>query len=408
MTKSQSRVKLACYISIIGGAVIGNLPPLLFLTFRELYGISFSLLGTLVLINFFTQLVIDLIFSFFSHKFNIPATVRMMPVLTFVGLAIFALTPWLLPNAIYGGLVLGTVIFSISSGLGEVLLSPIIAALPSKDPDRAMSALHSIYAWGVVGVVILSTIYLQLVGNEHWQWLVFAYMLIPAVTASLYFTSEIPAMETPERASGALQLLKNRSLWACVFAIFLGGAAECTMAQWASGYLERGLGLPKVWGDIFGVALFSVMLGLGRSLYAKNGKNILKVLTLSALGATLCYFVAAVSPWPLVGLIACALTGFCTAMLWPGNLIVASSRFPAGGVFIYALMAAGGDLGASVAPQMIGVVTDMALTVKPMLNLAERFNLSPEQFGMKLGMLIGMLFPMIAVPLFLKMRKNEK
>lgn len=86
MAKSQSRVKLACYTSNIGGAVIGNLPPLLFLTFRELYGISFSLLGTLVLINFFTQLVIDLIFSFFSHKFNIPATVRMMPVLTFVGL----------------------------------------------------------------------------------------------------------------------------------------------------------------------------------------------------------------------------------------------------------------------------------------------------------------------------------
>ncbi|MBQ2708620.1 MAG: MFS transporter [Clostridia bacterium] len=408
MTKSQSRVKLACYISNIGGAVIGNLPPLLFLTFRELYGISFSLLGTLVLINFFTQLIIDLIFSFFSHKFNIPATVRMMPVLTFVGLAIFALTPWLLPNAIYGGLVLGTVIFSISSGLGEVLISPIIAALPSKDPDRAMSALHSIYAWGVVGVVILSTIYLKLVGNEHWQWLVFAYMLIPTVTATLYFTSEIPGMETPGRVSGVLEHMKNPTLWLCFFCIFLGGAAECTMAQWASGYLEAALGIPKLWGDVFGVAMFGLALGTGRTLYAKRGKNIANALFFGAIGAAVCYFVAAVVNVPLIGLIACAFTGFCVSMLWPGSLIVGERKFPSGGVFIFAMMAAGGDMGASVGPQLIGIITDAAIAIPAISEAAASMGLAPEQLGMKLGMLVGMLFPLLAIPLYARVRRQLK
>ena len=62
------------------------------------------------------------------------------------------------------------------------------------------------------------------------------------------------------------------------------------MAQWASGYIEKAIGIPKIWGDIFGVALFGLMMGIGRSAYAKKGKNIEKVLFFSAIGAFVCYF----------------------------------------------------------------------------------------------------------------------
>ncbi len=407
MTKSQARVKLACYISNIGGALVGNLPPLLFLTFREQYGISFSLLGTLVLVNFFTQLIIDLIFSFFSHKFNIPATVRAMPLFTASGLLIYALTPILFPNAVYFGLVLGTIVFSISAGLGEVLISPIIAALPSKDPDRAMSALHSVYAWGVVGVIVLSTLFLHILGRESWQILILISTIIPFITAVLYFSSEIPKMDTPEKTSGALAFMKQPSLWLCFFCIFLGGSAECTMAQWVSGYLEQALAIPKVWGDIFGAAAFGMTLGIGRTLYSKIGKRIGNALFFGGIGAALCYLIAALTPFPIVGLVACALTGFCVSMLWPGSLIVASDRFPTGGVFIYAMMAAGGDMGASVGPQLIGLITDAAIALPAARELAASLSMDPAQLGMKIGMLVGMLFPLCSIPLYWMVRKNR-
>ncbi len=231
--------------------------------------------------------------------------------------------------------------------------------------------------------------------GENWYWLALLFTLIPLSSAFLFSHAEIPEMETPARTSGALALLKNRGIWLCVFAIFFGGAAECTMAQWCSGYLEGALGIEKLWGDLFGVALFSLMLGLGRTLYGKFGRNIESVLFWGFLCATVCYGVAALSGIPIVGLIACALTGFCASMLWPGNLVVAAERFPLGGVFIYALMAAGGDLGASVGPQLVGVVTDLAVTSPWASELAFSLALSPEQLGMKLGMLVGMLFPLV-------------
>lgn len=277
MDKNQKRVKLACYTVNATMSAVGNLSPILFLTFRNLYGISYTLLGLLVFINFITQLIVDLILSFFSHKFNIQKLVRTIPLISIVGMVIFGLCPYFFPNTAYLWLVVGTVIFSAASGLSEVLISPMIAALPSKDPDREMSKLHSVYAWGAVGVILVSTAYLLLFGSEQWQWLPLLFSLIPLSSVLLFSGATLPNMETPQKASGVLHLLKNKGVWFSVFGIFLAGASELSMAQWSSGYLEQALGIPKVWGDVFGTAMFSVFFGLGRSLYGKFGKHLEKV-----------------------------------------------------------------------------------------------------------------------------------
>lgn len=408
MDSKAKLVKYACYTSNLSMSVVGNLPALLYITFRNLYGISYSLLGLLAVIFFFAQLIIDLVFSFFSHKFNIRATVKAIPFIMLAGMVIYSLSPVLFPNSVYAGLVLGTVVFSSAAGLVEVLISPVIAALPSDDPDREMSKLHSVYAWGVVPVIILSTLFLLAFGGKMWQVLVAIFMIVPVLSAILFMKAELPQMETPEKASGALKLLKNKSVILCFFAIFLGGAAECTMAQWASGYIEQALGIDKVWGDVFGVALFGAMMGLGRTAYAKFGKGIEKILFLGSLGAAICYFTAAFVPIPAVGLAACGITGLCVSMLWPGTLIVASDRNPAGGVFIYALMAAGGDMGASAGPQLVGLITDFAISNETLKGMALSFGTSPEKFGMKLGMLVGALFPLVAIFVFGHILRTKK
>ena len=92
----------------------------------------------------------------------------MTPILTVVGLLVYALSPFAFKENIYLGLLLGTVIFSASSGFAEVLISPVIAAIPSENPEREMSKLHSIYAWGVVGVILVSTLFLAFFKREYW------------------------------------------------------------------------------------------------------------------------------------------------------------------------------------------------------------------------------------------------
>ena len=74
-------------------------------------------------------------------------------------------------------------------------------------------------------------------------------------------------------------------------------------------------------------------------------------------------------------------------------------NIPGVGVAAYALMAAGGDLGASIAPQLMGVVIDGVSASAFAQNLSTTLNITTEQIGMKAGMISMSLFPIIGTVL---------
>jgi len=405
--KSQNfnRTKYACYFAYVSTAAVFALPALLFTTFQEMYGISFTLLGTLVLINFFTQMTIDTIFTFFNRYFNIHKTIRTTPLLTSLGLFLYAIFPMIFPQYAYVGLVLGTVIFSVSAGLGEVLLSPTVAALPSENTERDMSVLHSLYGYGVVSVVVISTIVLKLFGTENWMYLSMFWALLPIVSFVLFSTAPLPDISLSNEQGGKKSKHRTYGMALCVACIFLGSAAENTMTNWVSSFMESALQIPKVVGDILGLATFAALLALTRTLYAKYGKNITAMLFYGMLGAAICYLTAALCPNAIVALIACIFTGVCTSMLWPGTLIFMEEKFSGPGVAAYALMAAGGDFGASVAPQMMGAVVDWVAASNWAAGMSQSMAITPEQLGMKVGMITSAIFPILGVLLILYMKK---
>lgn len=397
---NYTKTRRACYYSYLAASSVFVLPPLLFTTFHDLLGISYTLLGTLVLVNFITQLTIDLLFSFFPKWFHIPTTMRVMPLLTSSGLFLYALSPVLFESAPYAGLLIGTVLFSLAAGLGEVLISPMIAQLPSDNPGRDMSILHSLYGWGVLMVIVVSTVFFFLFGTANWPILTIIFAILPLIASFLFFTSYIPNMP-----SSALGGSKNKGrtvgLMLCFLLIFFGSAAENSMTNWISSYMETALLIPKTIGDILGMAVFALLLAFCRTLYAKYGKNILRVLTMSMAAAVVCYLVAGFSRNVYVCFFACIFTGFCTSMLWPGTLILMEEKIPSVGVAAYALMAAGGDLGASVGPQLLGYLTDKVSVSDFALRLSGEISMTSEQIGLRFGIIITSLFPILGTFLLL-------
>ena len=153
------------------------------------------------------------------------------------------------------------------------------------------------------------------------------------------------------------------------------------------------------------MALFATLLAITRTVYAKYGKNIISVLLWSMVGATVCYLIAGFSTNSIVALIACTVTGICTSMLWPGTLIMMEEYSPRAGVVAYALMAAGGDSGASVAPQLLGGVVDMVSASDWAIALSQTLAISADQIGMKVGMVISAVFPALGIILLLYIRR---
>ena len=390
--------KKACYSSYFTMSTVFCLPPLLFVTFHEMYGISWTLLGTLVLVNFCTQMIVDLFFSFNAQLFNIKKMMTVMPLITSMGMFVYALVPTFLPQYAFSGLVVGTIIFSIASGLCEVFLSPITAAIPSDNPQREMSLLHSLYAIGVFTMIIFSTLVLSIIGNENWMYLTLFFALLPIVTSVLFAISPFPEMNKDSVSTlGKKDKRKTIGLALCFGCIFFGASAENVMTNWISGFMESALGINKTVGDILGMAVFAIMLGSSRILYAKFGKNIMKTLLFGMTGCAVCYIVASLSSNVYVAFMACILVGCFCAMLWPGSLILMEENVKGVGIAAYALMAAGGDLGSSVAPQLMGYVVDAVSASDFAKNLSLSMNLSPEQIGMKAGMLVTSLFPIVGI-----------
>ena len=403
-----AKTKYTCYYTYLAMSSVFSLPPILLVPLREMFGISYTLLGTLVLTNFCTQLLVDLIFTFFAKHFNIHTTIKVMPLLTSLGLLTYAVLPCVFPNHAFWGLLAGTVIFSVAAGLCEVLLSPLVAALPSENPQKDMSVLHSLYAYGVVTVVVLSTLFLHMFGQENWMYLVGFWAILPIISCILYCTSPLPEMNLSQGDAPKASSKAGVGLALFTTCIFLGSASENTMTNWISGFAEKALGISKTVGDILGLALFGILLGLTRTAYAKWGKNIFRVLLLGMAGATVCYLtVGLVNNW-VVSFIACVLVGIFTSMLWPGTLIAMEENIPHVGVAAYALMAAGGDLGGSVAPQLMGAVVDTVSQSAFAQTLGATLSLTPEQVGMKIAMLITALFPILGIAVVLIIKRYFK
>ena len=400
--------KYTCFYTYLAMSVIFSLPPLLFMTFRNEYGVSYTLLGTLVLTNFLTQLTVDLIFTFFNRFFNLRTTARIMPLLTTLGLLTYAIVPSVFPEHAYIGLLVGTIIFSIAAGLCEVLLSPIVAAIPSDTPDRDMSALHSLYAYGVVMVVVVSTVFFKIFGTENWMYLTIFWAVLPIFASVGFSVFPLPDIDMSNEASGKLPFKRLKLIALLSLCIFLGSSAENSMTNWISSFLENALHLPKTVGDTLGLALFAVLIGLTRTLHSRYGGNISKILLWSMVGASVCYLVIGFSSNMVVSLIACILTGLLTSMLWPGTLILMEEKCPSPGVAAYALMASAGDLGGSVAPQLLGIVVDNVSASNWAIKLSQTLSCSPEQIGLKAGMLVAAIFPVLGVILLIYMIRKFK
>ncbi len=396
--KNFKRTKLACYTAYFTMSSVFSLPPVLFAALQDIYGISYTLLGTLVLTNFCTQMTVDLIFTVFSKHFNVKKVVRIMPLITSAGLLIYALVPNAFPQHAYVGLLVGTVLFSVSAGLSEVLLSPVIAAIPSDNPQKDMSLLHSLYAFGVFTVVVVSTMFLRFFGTENWMWLTIFWAVLPVAAAFMFMLSPMPDMDVSSSDGGAKGTgRRTLALAICVGSIFFGSCAENAMSNWVSTYMENALQVDKTLGDILGMAMFAILLGIARICYAKFGKNIMRVLLAGMTGAVACYLVAGLSTNVVFAFVACILTGLFTSMLWPGTLIMMEENLPGLGVAAYALMAASGDLGASVAPQLLGIVVDKVAESSFAAELSASLGLAAEQIGLKAGMLVTAIFPILGI-----------
>ncbi|MDE6313745.1 MAG: MFS transporter [Lachnospiraceae bacterium] len=381
----------ASYLGYITQAVVNNFAPLLFLIFRDSMGISLEKITLLIITNFMIQLLVDLLSAKFVDKIGYRKCILGAHVFAAAGLIGMAVFPQIFSDK-FIGLFLAAVFYGIGGGLIEVLISPIVEACPTENKASIMSLLHSFYCWGTVAVVLCSTLFLKVVGQEHWKELALVWAVLPIINT--FFFAKVPISQLTEEgeAMSVKKLFSGRIFWIFMLLMVCAGAAEQGMSQWASAFAESGLGVSKTVGDLAGPCMFSILMGCARAFYAKAGEKIdlLSFIIGSSVLCIVAYFLASFSPVPAISLAGCGLCGLSVGILWPGVFSIASEKYPKGGTVMFALLALAGDLGCSGGPALVGMVSGIF------------------EDNLKMGLVMAEIFPLTLIVCALLYRNIEK
>ena len=387
---SYQKTIYACFMGYIAQAIAVNFAPLLFLRFRAQYGIPLSEITALITICFVLQLMTDLVSTFFIDRIGYRAAVLLANTFVAAGFVSLTFLPELTPNP-FLGLVISVIIYSVGSGLIEVVVSPMVEACPSANKSKTMSLLHSFYCWGSVGVVVVSTVFFRIFGIDKWKLLAGAWAVLPLINAVLFANTPIPDISEQQKEQISFgELLKNRVFWIFFVIMLCAGASEIAVSQWASAFAEKMLDIPKSAGDIAGPAMFAVLMGTARTLYGKYGEKVElgRMIFICSLFCILSYLMISLSPNSIISVMGIGLCGFSVGIMWPGTFSLAAASVK-GGNAMFALLALAGDIGCTAGPTLAGLVAEAA------------------NDNLKLGILSAIIFPTIlAVMIFPKIRKK--
>ncbi len=358
--KNYQKTLTACYIGFITQAISANFTPLLFLTFKENYKISLEQIALIPLVFYFTQFLVDIVAAKWADKIGYRLCVITSQLVSSAGLILLTFLPEVLPNAV-AGILIAVALYAIGSGLIEVLLSPIVEACPFENKDGVMSLLHSFYCWGAVSVILGSTLFFAIFGIEYWKILTVLWSLIPLYNAINFISCTIETLGADGSSMSIRQLLRVPMFWMMIFLMVCTGSSEATMSQWASAFTESALKVSKTIGDLAGPCLFAAFMGVARMTYGKMSEklNLVKTMLLCSIFAVICYLLASLSSWAILGLIGCALCGLAVGIMWPGTISLSSRKCPTGGTAMFAFLALAGDLGATVGPVTVGKVAEL-------------------------------------------------
>lgn len=255
----------ACYLGYVTQAINNNLAPLLFVVFQDQFHISLEMIGSLILMNFVTQIVVDLLAVRFVDRMGYRMAAALAHIASAAGLVLLAVLPHLLDGTPFVGLCIAAMTYAVGGGLTEVIISPIADSLPGEQKAASMSLLHSFYCWGQIVVVLLSTLFIRILGSRLWYLLPLLWALLPL--GNLFYFLRVPLMPTiPDNEKTPLkQLFASRIFLLAMVMMVCAGASELAMSQWASLFAEKGLHVSKLMGDLLGPCLFAVFMALSRT-----------------------------------------------------------------------------------------------------------------------------------------------
>jgi len=327
-------------------------------------------------------MIADIIGARYVDKIGYRTSAVLANSLVAAGVILMGVLPFFMTEK-FLGLIISTITYALGSGILEVLISPVMEAIPSDKKAANMSFLHSFYCWGQLLSILVTTLFIHLFGGDSWHIVCFFWSVVPIFSALLF--SKVPIATLPvDVHKSNLDIFKNKMFFVFLLLMTASGASEIVVSQWSSFFAETALGFSKTAGDLLGPCMFALLMGLGRIFYAKYSAKIALSDYIMLCGGlcVLAYLIMAFVPNDYISLAAIGVVGFSVSVMWPGVLSLASEKFPRVGTSMFAYLAIFGDIGCTSGPTVAAFFSD---------------KLSLGGSGLRGGIAVCVVFPLLVV-----------
>jgi len=393
---TYNTTRKCCYAGYFVQAVNLNFLPLLFVIFQEQFNLSYAQIGVLISLNFAVQIVVDVLSVFIVDKIGFRISAVLSQLLSALGLMLLPVLATCM-DAHFIGIVIATSLYSIGAGLIEIVNNPIIATLPKEENESGnkLIILHSFYCWGQLLTVLISTVALRVFGESSWGYISVFWGLVPFINGLFFLKTPIMPPQLTEKNKNLGVLLKNKTFIIILVLMICAGGSELAMAQWASAFAQKALGVDKIVGDLLGPCLFAFFMGIGRTVHGLYGEklNFRLNMCINCVLCALCYAAAVFSKNAYVALAGCALCGYAISIMWPGVVSLSADKVGGGSGSAYGVIAIFGDIGCSFATFVTGVIASMSIW---------------GSNGLKAGLFVNIIFPIVFLFAFLKLTQKKR
>jgi len=429
----------AIVFCVLSFAVAINLIPIMFAPIQRLYseqGVNFPtwFFGLIIFISFGMQVIVLATCSKLPDKFGMRPVFIFTAAIAAFGFILLFLVPIIIPaNFMIVGIIFAVVIYSIGAGFAVTIINPLINSMPFKNKERTLAIFHALFALLIFIAIVGTTLMVEFLPYSWWNFIPLFWVVVPVAALILWFFApltkkcdkakvepavtvhatlshaEAKAIANGENlATASVSPLKGKKAFFLIMMVAMTAAmaSEAIVAKGSSLYIDVGLYVPKLVGDLLGPALFAIGLGLGRLLYGLfgKGKDIRNFMIFGSLAAFLLYLVAIFTPIPAIGVAALAVCGLAVSLLLPGLLAQTGTEFGSLGVKVFVWLSTASKIGAAGGPALFGLLG--GLLGDALSGLAEPLNLTTEALGLRAALLICALFPLLSFILQIILKKK--
>ena len=112
------------------------------------------------------------------------------------------------------------------------------------------------------------------------------------------------------------------------------------------------------------------------------------------------------SSFAFLSLIGCAIVGLSVGIMWPSVFSLASKTYPKGGTAMFAVLALAGDVGCSIGPGIVGIVSNNKTIINKFSYIISNNDII--QIGLKAGIFFAIIFPILIFIILFMLRRSEK